>query len=98
MNFETVGGRNPIDPRLAEKISRSPTMSREQGSGFMVNYGGVDNYVAFAKMPQNERLVYAARLEGYSNPDEIAIVTGLNVSEVNKTLNIIEPEPIEMTK
>jgi hypothetical protein len=98
MNYETIGGRNPIDSRLANKISRSPTMMSEQGSGFMSAYGGVGNYVQFAKMPQNERLVYAARLEGYSNPDEIALVTGLNLTEVNKTLNIIEPQPVEAFK
>lgn len=98
MNYNVIGGRTPVDPKLVSQISRSPTMMREQGSGFMVNYGGVDNYVAFAKMPQNERLVYAAKLEGYSNPDEISIVTGLNLSEVKKTLSIIEPEPVEEIK
>ena len=84
MNYNVISGRTPVDPKLVSQISRSPTMMREQGSGFMGDYGGSLNYIAFAKMPANERLVLAAQLEGYSNPDEISLVTGLNISEVNK--------------
>lgn len=53
----------------------------------MNSYGGAINYIAFAKMPANERLVLAAELEGYSNSDEIALVTGLNIAEVNRIKN-----------
>ena len=88
MEYIKIGGRNPIDPRLANKISRSPTMMREQGSSFMGDYGGVDNYVTFAKLPANDRLVLAAQMDGVTNPDEIAIVTGLSVAQVNKVIGV----------
>jgi len=79
--------RLPVDPRIADRISRSPKMSAEQGAGYLASYGGGGQYMTFAKLPTNQRLAYAAVLEGHTDPSEIAVVTGLSVTDVNVALS-----------
>ena len=86
MNYEKLQNMN-VDPVIVQRIQSNPTMANEQGPGFMSEYGGADNYVEFAKMPVEQRLVLAAQMDGYTLPSEIAIVTGLKESTVNSTLS-----------
>lgn len=78
--------RLPMDPKMVREISRSPQMSAEQG-GFLSGWGGSSGYIKFAKMPTNERLVYAAVLEGNTDSSAIEVVTGLSGKEVNGALS-----------
>ena len=83
MNYVSVGGRLPVDSRLVRKLSDSAGFC---ASGLTMNYGSTSNYIEFAKLPQNDRLVMAAKMEGYTLPDEIALVTGLRTTDVNHSL------------
>jgi predicted transcriptional regulator len=69
-------------------------MLAEQGGAemFMSEYGGANNYIQFAKMPERDRLVYASVLDGYTQPDQIAVATGLSQSEVNKALGVLSKD------
>lgn len=83
MNYNSIGSRLPVDTRLVRKLSNSAGFS---SGGIDVNYGGVSNYIQFAKLPQNDRLVLAAKMEGYTDTEEIAVVTGLKTADVNRSL------------
>jgi predicted Rossmann fold nucleotide-binding protein DprA/Smf involved in DNA uptake len=78
--------RMPVDPRIVEDIQRSSSLSSEQGIGFMAEWGGSSQYKTFANLPRNNRYVYAAVLDGYSTPEEIEVVTGLSLKDVNMSL------------
>jgi len=83
-------GRIPVDPRVIEKIQRSPTMAGEQGGDFMQGWGGPSVYQTLAALPKNDRMVYAAVLDGTTTSDQIEIVTGLSTGEVSKSLNALK--------
>lgn len=78
--------RIPVDPRWIEKVEASPRMVAEQGAGFMQGWGGPTQYRVLAQLPVEERLTYAAVLEGYTAPEEIEVVTGLARGEVSRGL------------
>ncbi len=80
--------RIPVDPRVVEEISKSSGMLTEQGghAGLMPSWGGSAQYEVFSQLPMEERLVYAAVLEGTTAPDQIEIVTGLDAKEVSEGL------------
>jgi len=82
--------RLPVDPRVIDKIQRSPSMSYEQGSDFMSGFGGPQQYKQFAKLPTGQRLTYAAVLEGHTEPIDISVVTGLTPEEVDAALTKLE--------
>lgn len=86
-NYEQIGGRIPIDPRLVEKIRRSPAARAEQGEGWLSAWGGPDTYRIMASLIEPHRLTYAAILEGHATPEEISAVTGLDTKEVNAAIN-----------
>lgn len=79
--------RIPVDPRWIEKMQASPRMRAEQGPGFMQAWGGPGQYRALARLPMEERLTYAAVMEGYGTPEEIEGVTGLASGEVSRGLS-----------
>ena len=93
MNVNKLKNMN-ADPRMVDKIKRNQSMMAEQGgvSGFMSEYGGAENYIQFAKMKEEDRLVYASVLDGYTQPDQIAVATGLSQSEVNKSLGVLSKD------
>lgn len=84
--------RMPVDSRIVEQISRSPAMTSEQGANFMQKYGGPGGYIQFSKMPREQRFVMAACLDGYSDPEQIAIATGMDLKDVNAALNKLQKE------
>lgn len=87
MNVQKAGDRIPVDPRVIERIQRSPYMSMEQGSGFMEDWGGPSTYKEMCSLTSNQRLVWAAVLDGATDYDQIEIVTGLSPSEVSKAVS-----------
>ena len=88
MNYEKLQNL-PIDPVLVQRIQSNPTMCAEQGEGFMEDYGGPSNYVELAKLPGDQRLVMAAKMDGFTLPSDIAVVTGLTEGRVNVALNAL---------
>jgi hypothetical protein len=82
--------RIPVDPRVIERIQRSPQMMYEQGSSFMEDWGGPGMYQLFASLPANQRLTYAAVLDGHVNSLEISTVTGLTPEKVDSALTQLE--------
>ena len=93
--------KTPLDPKFVRRITRSATMRAEQGADWLSGYGGPGMYQTFTKMPVDERLCYAAVLEGNVEPGQIEIVTGLSPGEVSSALArlrgqglVAEEEPI----
>jgi len=84
------GRRIPFDPRIAEEISRSPRMMKEQGGNFLGSWGGPSSYIYWARQPLADRMTYFALVEGYTNPSEIAAVTDLDVKKVEGALSRLE--------
>ena len=78
--------RISVDPRMVQEIQRSPSMRAEQGPEFLQDWGGPEQYQVLARMPVPERLTYVAVLEGYTEPSEIEVVTGLTSGEVSGAL------------
>ena len=78
--------RLSVDPRMVQEIQRSPSMRAEQGADFMQGWGGPEQYQMLARMPVPERLTYVAVSEGYTEPSEIEVVTGLTSGEVSGAL------------
>ena len=78
--------RIPVDPRVIERIQRSASMRGEQGNQFMGDWGGPSRYRVLAKLPMEERLCYAAILEGVTAEDQVGIVTGLSPEETSRGL------------
>ena len=79
--------RLPVDPRIADKVSRTPMMAREQGNGFMAAYGGATRYAAVSKLNSDERVSFYAVQDGFDNAADIAAATGLTESEASKALS-----------
>jgi len=85
--------RIPVDPRVVERIMRSPSMAAEQGSGFLQNsWGGPAGYQYWAKQPVGKRVTYFAVIEGGSTSSEISGMTGLSEPEVDKWLGSLDKE------
>jgi CRP-like cAMP-binding protein len=78
--------RIPVDPRVIERIQKSSEMQYEQGSDFMSGWGGPARYRALTKLPMEQRICYAAILEGVTTEDQIGIVTGLSPEETSRGL------------
>jgi len=78
--------RVAVDPRIVVEIGRSPKMTAEQGVGFMSGWGGPSQYQVLARLPMEERLVYASVLEGASSSFEMEEMTGLTGREVEEGL------------
>ena len=79
--------RLPVDPRIADKVSRTPMMAREQGAGFMSVYGGATRYAAVSKLNSDERVSFYAVQDGFDTAADIAAATGLTESEASKALS-----------
>jgi len=79
--------RIPVDPRVVERIQRSPQMSYEQGSGFLEDWGGSSQYKELARLPVEQRLCLAAVREGVTTEDQLGIVTGLSPEQVSRGLS-----------
>lgn len=92
MNIQKAGGRIPVDPRVIERIQRSPYMVAEQGSGFMEDWGGPSTYKEMCGLTSNQRLVWSAVLEGATDYDQIEILTGLTPSEISRTVSELESQ------
>lgn len=85
--------RIPVDPRVVDRIMRSPSMAAEQGGGFLQNsWGGPAGYQYWAKQPVGKRICYFAVMEGGSTTSEIAGMTDLSESEVDKWLGKLDQE------
>jgi len=80
------GRRFPVDPRIVERIQKSAVMRGEQ-SGFMDKWGGPEAYKKLVKLPQGDRLVYFAVLEGYSTPEEIEPIIDLPTNMIERSLS-----------
>lgn len=82
--------RLPVDPRIVEEIQRSPSMSGEQGTGFMQQWGGPQQYRLMASLPPTTRLVYESILSGTSDPSLIEIETGLDIKDINAAISSLK--------
>ena len=78
--------RIPVDPRVIQRIQKSASMQAEQGADFMSGWGGASKYKMLSKLPKEQRICYAAILEGVTTEDQIKIVTGLSPEEASKGL------------
>jgi len=90
MPREGFGERLPFDTRMLQKMQKSPQMMAEQGSGFLSDWGGPSGYIAAVKMGPNTREVYYAVVDGYTDPSQIEVATGLSSSEVSKGMRDLE--------
>ena len=90
--------RLPLDPKIAEEISRSPVMSREQGPDFLSGWGGPQGYQMFARLPMEERLVYASILEGATTTSEMEVMTGLAPGEISIGLSGLQKRGLVKTQ
>jgi len=87
--------RIPMDPRVVEKIQRSPSMMAEQGSGFLQNpWGGPSGYQYWAGQPEGKRVTYFAVVGGGATTSEISNMTGLTEPEVDKWLTQLGKEDL----
>ena len=80
----------PMDTRIIRDIQRSPSMSAEQGPGWLNEWGGPSGYSFWAGQPVNDRVVYFAVTEGYSTQKDIRDATGLSSGEVLTSLTKLE--------
>lgn len=83
MDVQKVGERIPVDPRVIDRIQRSPHMMAEQGPGFMEDWGGPSTYREMASLTSNQRLVWASVLDGATDYEQIEVMTGLSSLEVS---------------
>jgi len=101
--MQDYGRRLPVDPRVVERIERSPTMMSEQGPSFMATWGGAQKYKRVAKLPVNQRRVYYAVESGIKTPEALAMELRMSEASVEKALSWLEkkgwvsmePTPIE---
>jgi len=77
--------RIPVDPRVTLVIERNPNLLAEQ-TGAMSSWGGPSQYRRFMRLPIEQRLCYAAILEGVTQEDQIGVVTGLSSKEISRGL------------
>lgn len=80
------GKRIPCDPRVIDKIQRSPSMMAEQGSAFLASWGGPGQYQMAARLPVKQRVTYYAVESGLQTSEEISIATDLSVDDVESSL------------
>jgi len=90
MPREDLGRRLPVDPRIVERVSRSPAMLAEQGPNFMSDWGGSSMYQAMSKAPSEARVVYYGVVEGTTSPEELEVVTGLDKTSVERGLQWLQ--------
>lgn len=79
-----------MDATMVREIMRSDTQMREQGPGWLDDYGGPQGYINQAHMTQPQRVTFNAVLQGYSTEAEIADVTTLHPSDVKRSLTWLE--------
>ena len=84
--------RLPMDPRMLTEIERSPVMTAEQGPTFLQGWGGSSGYQSFSGLPLDQRLTYAALLDGAVTLEEVEVMTGLSPREVGSGLQGLENE------
>lgn len=82
--------RIPVDPRVIERIQKSPEMSTEQGTSLMEGWGGAGQYRTLARLPMTQRLCYAAILEGNGTQAQVEAVTGLSTQEASSGLSALQ--------
>jgi len=82
--------RLPMDTKIIRDIQRSPSMSAEQGPGWLNEWGGPSGYSFWAGQPVNDRVVYFAVTEGYGTQKDIRDATGLSSGEVSTSLTKLE--------
>ncbi|KKN03507.1 hypothetical protein LCGC14_1106990 [marine sediment metagenome] len=90
MAREDFGRRLPFDPRMLSVIERSPQRMAEQGSGFLQDWGGAGGYHQVAGMKPETRMVFFAVQEGYTEPTQIEVATGLSGPEVSRGMQELE--------
>ena len=79
--------RLPVDSRIVRRVSNTPAMMREQGPGFMAQYGGSSRYMVAAKLTKNERIAFYAVQDGFDTPADIAMATGIDESAASRALS-----------
>lgn len=82
--------RIPMDPKIIEEIQRSPGMLAEQAGhtpGWLSGWGGPGMYQIFARLPVEERLTYAAVLDGNTTVSAIEVATGLTNTQIGMGLS-----------
>lgn len=84
------GKRLPVDPRVVDRIQRSPQMMAEQGGAFLQSWGGPQMYQKGAKLPVNQRVVYHAVESGLRTPEEISPAVDLSIKDVESALSQLE--------
>lgn len=84
------GKRLPVDPRVIDRIQRSPTMMGEQGTGFMQSWGGPTKYKDVSRLTRNQRTCLYAVEGGLSTAEEISIALDVPVSKVETVLAQLE--------
>ena len=86
---QNFGRRLPLDPRIVERIMRSPELVGEQVN-FMDAWGGPHMYRQLARMPTDQRMTYMAIREGITTPEAIAVATELRPEQVERALDVLE--------
>jgi hypothetical protein len=85
-----LGQNMKMDPKMVQEIVSSPAMSSEQGSGFLSQYGGPNQYIEMARVPEEARITFYAVQAGASSPDEIEVMTGLSKNKINSGIGFLE--------
>lgn len=78
-----------MDPRVVQRIQRSPTMMAEQGADWLKPCGGPSTYVMLARLPYKERVTYLSILGGSESATDVSLDTdgGLSIDEAQKALD-----------
>ena len=97
MNYSNMR-RIPVDPRVVNRIQKYPRMESEQGVSFMQGCGGPNRYQELVKFPIEERVCYAAILDGHTDQDGLEIITGLTTQEFSKGLLGLQRKGIIQTE
>jgi len=84
------GARIPVDPRVVERIQKSPSMSAEQGGTLMESWGGPQEFKEVARLPRDQREVFYAILTGVEDPDELSVILDISPSRVESALSALE--------
>lgn len=86
----TYGLRDPggagytnVDPRQLQMFMRQPGFVQSLSSA---EYSGMTKRIATAKWQPEERLVYEAVAEGYTDLDSLPVATGLTESQVRSAI------------
>lgn len=82
-------GRVRMDPRVVQRIQRSPTMMAEQSPDWLSGYGGPSTYIELAKLPFKERATYMSVLGGSKSASDVSIDTEgkISIDEAQKALD-----------